>query len=328
MGRRHVQAVQQLGLDLVGVFDKAPESLAAAAAECGVPAGKLFSEADAMYASAVPECVIIATTTDSHHDFVCQAIRGGARYILCEKPMASSLAQCDAMIEACRQNGIALAVNHHFRFAEVHRNVKQLLDSDDLGGLTSMTVVAGNVGMAMIGTHMFELFRFLSGEEPQAVTAWLSESEMPNPRGPQFEDRSGAIRIETKNGRRFYMEAGPDQGHGILVTYGAVHGQLVLDLLQGSVQVTRRSEADRTLPSTRYGTASVRTCHQYIPADPVSGTKAVLTHLLGGEQYPSGAAAREALAVLIAAYVSNEKDHSRVQLSDPLLPLARKFPWP
>ena len=173
---------------MAGVFDKEPKALALAEGECGVPGKALFRDLSAMLRAAAPECVAVATTTDSHHFFTMQAIEAGAKYILCEKPMASSLAQCDAMIEVCRENGVRLAINHHFRFSELHRAVKKALQSDLLGGVTSATVVAGNVGMAMIGTHLFELFSFISGEMPFEVSAWLCPAGEPNPRGPQFQD--------------------------------------------------------------------------------------------------------------------------------------------
>ena len=328
MGRRHIRAVQELGLELVGVFDRQPESLAVAGQERELPAATLFSDSAAMFRSTAPECVIVSTTTDSHHDFTCQAAQLGAKYILCEKPMAGSLAQCDAMIETCRQTGAQLGINHHFRTSEQHRSTKRALQSEAFGGMTSFNVVAGNVGMAMIGTHMFDLFHFISGEAPDQVTAWLSKPSLPNPRGPQFHDPGGAIRITTASGKRFYMDAGTDQGHGIVVTYGATHGQIVMDLLHGSVQMLRRRDADRNLPSTQYGTASEQTSLEHLIDDAVSGTKAVLRNLLSGGEYPSGVEGRQAIAVLAAAYASHENGHRPVHLDDPVVSRDRVFPWP
>jgi predicted dehydrogenase len=327
MGRRHIRAVQELGLELVGVFDRHPESLALAGKERNVPAAKLFSDSAAMFQSA-PQCVIVATTTDSHHHFTSEAAQRGAKYILCEKPMAGSLAQCDAMIEACRKNGAQLAINHHFRLSEQYRSTKRVLQSEMLGGLTSVTVVAGNVGMAMIGTHMFDLFHFISGETPHEVSAWLSSSDLPNPRGAQFQDPGGTIRITTVSGKRFYMEAGVDQGHGIIAVYAAAYGQIVLDLLHGSVRILRRQDAERNLPSTQYGTTSVQTSIEHSIDDAVGGTKAVLRNLLNGGEVPSGIEGRQAIAVLVAAYASHEDGHRPVRLDELIVSRDRVFPWP
>src|SRR5215470_223931 len=110
MGRRHIQAVQELGMQIVGVCDKEPKCLELASEERGLQKSVLFSDSRSMFETVAPECVIVATTTDSHHHFACEAARRGAKYILCEKPMASSVAQCDEIIDLCRQNGVKLAV--------------------------------------------------------------------------------------------------------------------------------------------------------------------------------------------------------------------------
>jgi predicted dehydrogenase len=238
------------------------------------------------------------------------------------------LAQCDAMIEVCRQRGVQLAINHHFRLSEQHQSTKRTLRSELLGGLTSVTVVAGNVGMAMIGTHMFDLFHFVTGEAPHEVSAWLSNTDQPNPRGAQFQDPGGAIRITTESGKRFYMEAGTDQGHGIMVVYGAKYGQIVMNLLLGSARILRRKDEEHDVPSTQYGTASVQESIEHSVDDAVTGTKAVLHNLLNGGEFPCGVDGRRAIAVLVAAYASQESGHRPVRLDEPAVSRERVFPWP
>ncbi len=73
-------------------------------------------------------------------------------------------------------------------------------------------MVAGNFGMAMNGSHYFEMFRYLADETPDSVAAWFSGDTVANPRGPQFVDRAGAVRLTTAKGRRFYMDAGTRPG--------------------------------------------------------------------------------------------------------------------
>src|SRR5262249_51142347 len=163
----------------------------------------------------------------SHHHFACEAARRGAKYILCEKPMASSVAQCDEIIDLCRQNGVKLSVNYHLRFSELHQQFKSVLCSKDLCGMTSVHMVTASVGMAMIGTHMFDLFSFMTGEKVREVAAWLCPDTSTNPRGEQFKDSGGTVVLATENGKRFYLNAGTQQGHGITVVYGAKYGQLV-----------------------------------------------------------------------------------------------------
>jgi len=122
------------------------------------------------------------------------------------------------------------------------------------------------------------------------------------------------------------MDVSADQGHGVKVTYSALHGQIVVDELAGSMRADVREDAHRGLPTTRYGMPSARTEQRIRPADAVAPTRAVLESLLRGSDYPSGEDGRLAVAVLVAAHVSDEGGHVPVRVDDGL-PAGRTFPW-
>ena len=86
MGRRHIQVVNQLGFNLVGVFDVSPASLKMAQDEYALSDQILFNDLDKLYFEAKPEMLIIATTADFHCALTCMAAEKGAKYILVEKP--------------------------------------------------------------------------------------------------------------------------------------------------------------------------------------------------------------------------------------------------
>ena len=252
MGRRHIEVVRKLRLELVGVFDQSEESLRLASEEQRVPQELLFTDEHALFERARPECVIVATTADSHGELVCMAAKKGARYILVEKPIAVSLAQGARMIDVCNEHGAKLAVNHQMRFMPQYTESKRLVSTPAYGGLASMTVIGGNFGMAMNGTHYIEAFRYITDEEAIEVTAWFSSAAVPNPRGAQFEDRAGSIRVVTATGKRLYMEIGADQGHGLNVIYAARNGIIAIDELTGDMSTSVREPQHRDLPTTRY----------------------------------------------------------------------------
>ena len=99
-----------------------------------------FADVGQMLEAVRPDAVVISTTAPSHCEFVCAAAAAGVRYILCEKPMASSLEECDRMIAACRAAGAKLAVNHQMRFMEQYTDIKAMIDTPEFGGLRSMVV--------------------------------------------------------------------------------------------------------------------------------------------------------------------------------------------
>ena len=326
MGRTHVQVVRDLGLELVGICDMSIDALALAGEECGVRPDQRFTDASELFQRLRPECVIVATTAPSHCAYTCAAAESGARYILCEKPMAVSLAECDRMIEVCRSEGAELAVNHQMRFMEQYTEPKRIVRSEAFGGLTSVTIVAGNFGMANNGTHYFEMFRYMTDEAPDQATAWFSDEPVINPRGPEFEDRAGAVRLTTPAGKRFYMEIGADQGHGMKVVYSGRHGQLVVDELAGEMHLAVREEQHRSSPTTRYGMPWIETVQEIRPAELSGPSKAVLDALINNRCAPSGYEGRLAVETLVASYVSHENGHKSVSI-DGDLPRERVFPW-
>lgn len=327
MGRRHVQAARTLGLEIVGVVDTSEEALQTTVREEGVATDRLFTGFEALLRTTRPECVIVATTAPTHCEYTCMAAEAGVKHILCEKPMAVSLAECDRMIETCDRHGARLAVNHPMRFMERYTEPKRIIRSEAFGGLSSVTVSAGNFGLAMNGTHYFEMFRFMTEEPPAEVTAWFSPEVVPNPRGPQFEDRAGQVRLTTASGKRFYLEAGADQGHGMRTTYAGRYGQLTADELGGALHVAVREEEHRPLPTTRYGMPWTETAVRIGPADVVASSAAVLEALLEGADYPTGEDGRLAISTLVAAYLSHERGNVAVRTGAEDLPRERTFPW-
>ena len=326
MGRRHIEVLRQLDVEVVGVVDKMQASLDAAHTESKVRKDRLFTDAHEALRAQKPDLVVIATTAPTHAEFTVAAAEAGAKYILCEKPMATSLADCDRMLEACAKSGARLAINHQMRYMAQYTEPKRLLESPEFGGVTSITVVAGNFGMAMNGTHYLEMFRYVTGDWPERVQAWFSDEDVPNPRGPEFRDKAGCLRLEGRAGKRFYMDIGADQGHGMYVVYGARHGRIEVDELAGWMRMVHRKAEHRELPTTRYGMPWVEDRTAIPPADVIEPTRRVVEDLLNGGDYPGGAHGRLAVAALVAAYHSDETGHAAVPLDGPL-PADRKLPW-
>lgn len=327
MGLRHVEVVRSLGLEIVGLADINTAARDKAAADFDLARSALFSDARAMIETTKPELLVVATTAPSHAELVCLGAANGAKAILCEKPMSVSLADCDRMIEACAASGTRLAVNHQMRFMEQYTKVKEIVEDASFGGLASATVIAGNFGMAMNGSHYFEMFRYLTDEMPAQVSAWFSADTVANPRGAQFEDRAGTVRVTTAKGRRFYMDAGTDHGHGMHVTYAGPCGRLDVDELVGRAQLVVRKAEHRGVPTTRYGMPFDESTMTITPADALAPTRAVLQALLAGENFPDGAVGRMAVEVLAAAYASHEQGGKTIDLATANLPRDRAFPW-
>ncbi|WP_369722508.1 Gfo/Idh/MocA family protein [Bradyrhizobium sp. LLZ17] len=326
MGRRHIIAARNAGFELAGIFDVSVDALATTMTECHVDKALAFDDAVRMLKSMRPDAVVISTTAPSHCEFVCAAAGAGVRYILCEKPMASSLEECDRMIAACRAAGARLAVNHQMRFMEQYTDIKALTETPEFGGLRSMVVTASNFGLAMNGCHYFEAFRYLTDEEVAEISCWFDPNNVPNPRGPQYVDRSGQLRGITASGIRLMIELGADLGHGIEVIYGCRNGQILVDELAGHVRGIHRLPEYRDLPTTRYGMPATEFQRKIAQADVTKPTEDLWRAMLSGGVYPTGQNGRHAVGVLVAANLSGENAGRTVALGHGL-PIERKFMW-
>jgi len=94
------------------------------------------------------DVVSICTHVQKHCEHTVAAAERGVRGILCEKPMAPSLEECDRMIEACRGNGVTLQIGFMKRFNPGHQAVKALISEGELGAVQLAWVYWGFGGLA------------------------------------------------------------------------------------------------------------------------------------------------------------------------------------
>jgi predicted dehydrogenase len=326
MGRRHIYAAKSLKYELVGVFDKSLNSLEDVKKEHNVSDDIIFSSVLELLKIAKPELLIIATTADSHCEITCLAAESGIKYILVEKPMAVSLKECDRMISVCKKNDTLLSVNHQMRFMEQYKIPRELLENDSFGGFKSMTVVGGNIGVSMNGAHFFEAFRFMSGEDAFAVSAWFDPGVVINPRGKMFEDRAGSIRVVTASGKRLYVEIGSEQGHGIEVIYAGRNGLISVNELTGNMNTNVRLPEFSSLPTTRYGMPSDNINKTIAPAEIIGTTASVIDALIKNDNRITEEQGLRTIEILVAAYESADNG-GRTVMIDRKLNRERRFPW-
>ena len=83
--------------------------------------------------------VLIAVPQFLHRAVAIDAAAAG-KHVFTEKPMATCVADCDKMIQACREHGVKLMVGQVCRFHALHSKVKELVDSGELGKPTCIKV--------------------------------------------------------------------------------------------------------------------------------------------------------------------------------------------
>ncbi|HEX5992250.1 MAG TPA: Gfo/Idh/MocA family oxidoreductase [Thermomicrobiales bacterium] len=129
----HIPAAQaNEGLTIVAAADPTPERIQAAAAAAGLGPDDLHADWRQLIARADVEAVIVATPQRFRPEIVIAAASAG-KHVLAEKPLALTPADARAMIDAAREHGVTLATVHNYHFMPVYRDIKEVLDSGEIG---------------------------------------------------------------------------------------------------------------------------------------------------------------------------------------------------
>lgn len=180
MGQDLARQCATLDLATVTAVSDVNESLAGKLAED--LSATAYTDYARMLDQARPDAVIVATPQFLHREVACAAAAAGI-HVFCEKPMAVTLDDCDAMIAACEQAGVNLMIGQVCRYHGVHRKVRDLVASGKYGRATCMIVrrVGGpwagiwarpwrmkfeNTGGVLmeINAHEIDFMRFVCGD--------------------------------------------------------------------------------------------------------------------------------------------------------------------
>lgn len=156
----HLPALKHIdGVETVAIVSRRGERARSAAERHGVP------HASTDWRDVINDphvhAVVIATPPYLHHQMVIAAIEAG-KHVLCEKPMARSVAEARDMVKLAQQAGVVTMVNHEFRYLPIRRRVKELIDEGYIGDPHS---VAMNV------------FRSTLADPNERPFGWLMEAD-------------------------------------------------------------------------------------------------------------------------------------------------------
>jgi phthalate 4,5-cis-dihydrodiol dehydrogenase len=170
---------------VVAAADTRGEALARFAEEYE---GATFESVEALCASSEVDVVYVATPNFLHAEHAVLAAEHG-KHVIVEKPMALSVAQCTAMIDAAERNGVQLVCGHTHSFNPPIRRMRELIEGDELGPLTMMHTwnytdllyrpraaweldTARGGGVVFIqAPHQVDIARFLGGGRVRSVRA-------------------------------------------------------------------------------------------------------------------------------------------------------------
>jgi predicted dehydrogenase len=168
---------------LVAATDLDPATRAAFQAR--FPDVRTGADSEALVRETAPEIVSICTPAATHRAALDAALGSPRlRLVWCEKPLALSLEDARAMVEACERRGVRLLVNHVRRWVPLWRRLAQRIAAGEIGQVRCVRVAMPN-RLWSVGSHAVDLALMLGGPATKVVQLDVpSLEEMGEPARP------------------------------------------------------------------------------------------------------------------------------------------------
>lgn len=158
------------------VADARPERLQQLAKVFPGIAGVTEAE-DLIYAPDL-DAIVIATPVSTHFSLARKALNEG-KHVLLEKPMASSVAEAEVLINLAEQKKVLLMVDHTFLYTGAVQKMRQLVDNNELGNIKYLDSTRINLGLFQpdinvlwdLAPHDISILNYIVNERPYSVNA-------------------------------------------------------------------------------------------------------------------------------------------------------------
>jgi len=289
--------------------------------------GVVYDSWQALLASPDIDAVSVCTSNESHAQIAEAALRAG-KDVLLEKPMATTLAECQQIADVARQTGRLLMVDHNQRFNKAHVMARDLLRGGVIGDLLSFRTTFGHGGpetwsvdpgpstwffdatrttmgvIGDLGVHKTDLLHFITGARVVQVTAKLATLEKVDATGAPIPLDDNAIAIfSLSNGAIGTMTASWSY-HGFEDNSTVLYGKTGIITIYGDpdyqVIISRPNKAPEKIAVEAIQTNDNQTATGVI--------NAFVTAILTGS--PSPVSGDEALAAMRAVFAAQESSRT------------------
>ncbi|WP_183858319.1 Gfo/Idh/MocA family protein [Prosthecomicrobium pneumaticum] len=190
-GSFHCRTLAALaGAELVAVCDLDPARVAAMQAEFGAP--KTYTDYRALIADPDVDAVTVATPDFAHADIVLAAIEAG-KHVMSEKPLATTLAEAEAIAEAAAKRGVTVMVDFHNRVNPAVSALRDAIGAGEIGRPLHASARLSNTlfvphellswaarssALWFLGSHAVDALRFVMGAEVTRVQAMVRRGHL------------------------------------------------------------------------------------------------------------------------------------------------------
>ncbi|KQR65162.1 oxidoreductase [Frigoribacterium sp. Leaf172] len=189
MARVHAGAARSAGAEVVALASSSPASAARAAGDLGV--GTAHESVDDLVHDPRVDVVHVCSPNATHAPVALAALAAG-KHVVCEKPLATSTGEAEAMVEAAAANGLVGAVPFVYRYHPMVREARArvaageagrvlsirgsylqdwLLERDDVDWRVDSAAGGPSRAFADIGSHLVDLIEFVAGDPLARLTS-------------------------------------------------------------------------------------------------------------------------------------------------------------
>jgi predicted dehydrogenase len=183
---------------LRGIVTGSPDKAAKWQREHDIPARNVYDYESLPRIADNPDIdvIYVVTPTALHAKYAIMAAQAG-KHVWCEKPMAMTVAECESIIDACKQNGVSLSLGYRMQHEPNTQTVMRFAREQPYGRIQRIEAVAGSrtdgdEGWRMLasmgggalydmGVYSINAIRYASGEEPVRVLRarqWADRPEL------------------------------------------------------------------------------------------------------------------------------------------------------
>lgn len=193
IGPVHIESLRRLpGIEVTAICHSNEKAAEQKATELFVP--HYYSDFEKMLHEAAVDCIHICTPNDLHYPMTKAALLAG-KHVVCDKPLAMTVAEAGELLQLARAKNLVHAVNFNIRYYPLVRQMKCMREKGELGSVHSIMgsylqdwlfydtdynwrVEAAKTGnskaIADIGSHLIDLMEYITGLEVVEVLADFS----------------------------------------------------------------------------------------------------------------------------------------------------------
>ena len=239
-GMSHIEGAMAYGAEIAAICDCNAEHLRFAGERYGIPEEKRFLDYREIANDPAIDVAAVAVPDQLHRQLACDLLRAG-KHVLCEKPLALTRADAEAMVKAADASGRMLMVGQICRYTPAFEKAKALIDAGTIGEVYFIESEYAHDYMYLVdtwradparhgviggGCHAVDLIRWLVGD-PREVFAYGMHKLLPT---VAYDDATIAVmKFDDNTAGKVFVSTGCKRDYTMRTLVYGTKGTIICD---------------------------------------------------------------------------------------------------